>query len=337
MHRFRMSKEQRQTTNERRRFSGVAAAAFCLLLLGIMAALLSFGAVAETETQDTQRQDKRVVAVLFSVGQTKDARAHFRDVPNLDMLDVNGMPMIMHVYQALRGSKYIQKIVVFAAPEVEKCLDLEDDPMTSFVVDRGDAAKNVQFGVDEVSKGDLIMFIPSDLVLVTSKGLDDLIERAMNEKNVDAIFPLVSREACERKYPHKARTYGRFKEGQYTGAHVEFLRPDLFLDHADEVKAQKDNLYNLYYMRKKTLGAVRFLGIKLTLKYIFGTLSVRDIEQHVHDKYQITAKAIFWDDADLTTDLSEPSDIQMISRALQQRAAAHSHIVPVRSSSSDRS
>jgi hypothetical protein len=209
--------------------------------------------------------------------------------------------------------------------------------MTSFVLDQGDAAANVQFGIGEISKGDLIMFIPSDLVLVTTDGLDELIERVLNEKNVDVVFPLVSRQECERKYPEEARTYGHFKEGQYTGAHVEFLRPDLFLDNVNEVKAQKDNLYNLYYMRKSTLGAARFLGVKLTLKYIFGTLSLHDIEQHVREKYDVTAKAIVWDDADLATDLSEPADIQMVCRALQQRAESHSHFPPGRPLSGDRS
>ena len=163
------------------------------------------------------------------------------------------------------------------------------------------------------------MFIPSDLVLVTPAGLDRLIERVLAEESVDVVFPIVSREACERKYPEERRTYAHFKEGQYTGAHVEFLRPDLFLDHVDRVRANKDNLYNVYYMRQNTLGIVRFLGLKLTVKYLFGMLSPRDVEEHVFEKYSVTAKAIYWDDPDLSTDLSEPSDVQMIERALENR------------------
>ncbi len=285
-------------------------------------------APAADDDQGATRQDKRIVAVLFSVGQTDDAHAQFPWVQNLDLLEVGGKPMIKHVYDAVKGSKYINKIVVVAAPEVEEVLDLKDNPIASFVVDQGDAARNVQFGVDEVQRGDLIMFIPSDLVLVTTEDLDQLIEYVRNEKGVDAIFPLVSREECERQYPQEARTYGRFKEGQFTGAHVEFVRPDLFLDHSDQVEAQKDNLYNLYYMRKSTLGAVRFLGVKLTIKYIFGTLSVHDIEEHVYEKYRVNAKAVYWNNADLATDLSEPKDIQMVNRTLQQRAAAQTHVPP---------
>ncbi len=286
---------------------------------------------AASETQE--HKDTRVVAVLVSVGQTENSRKQFRDIPNLDLLEVNGIPMIMHVYNALCRSRYVQKIIVVAAPEVEKEIDLKQGPPTSFVIDRGDAAKNVEFGLDEVSKGDLIMFIPSDLVLATPEGLDNLIERVLEEKDVDIFFPLVSQEACEKKYPEERRTYARFEEGRYTGAHVEFLRPDLFFDHADEVKANKDNLYNVYYMRKNTLGIVRFLGLKLTLKYVFGMLSPRDVEQHVYDKYHVTAKAIYWDDPDLATDLSEPSDIPMVQRALEQRALAHSQVPPTRSQS----
>ena len=263
--------------------------------------------------------DDRVVAVLFSVDQTENSRKQFRDVPNIDLLEVNGEPMIRHVYRALCGSRYVQKIIVVAAPEVEEALSLRDNPNASFIVDKGDAAENAQFGIDEIAKGDLIMFVPSDLVLITPKGLDDLMERVLAEKDVDIFFPLVSRKACEEKYPDERRTYARFKEGQYTGAHIEFLRPGLFLDNADRVKANKDNFYNIYHMRKNTLGIARFLGLKLTVKYIFGTLTPNDVENHVSNKYQVTAKALYWDDPDLSTDLSEPDDIQMIQRVLKQR------------------
>ncbi len=267
---------------------------------------------------------ERVVAVLVSVGRTENTRKMFADVPNLDLLEVNGVPMIMHVYNALRNSRYVQKIIVVAAPEVEEALEIEDDPVTSFVLDRGDAAENVRYGIDEISTDDLIMFVPSDLVLVTSEGLDRLIERVLEEKDVDLFFPIVSREVCERDYPEERRTYATFKEGEYTGAHVEFLRPELFLKNVDQVAANKDNLYNVYHMRKSTLGIVRFLGLRLTLKYLFGALSPRDVEQHILENYRVTAKAVIWDDADLTTDLSEPRDVQMIKRVLEKRSLAQS-------------
>jgi hypothetical protein len=241
------------------------------------------------------------------------------------LLEINGTPMIMHVYNALCESRYIDKVVIVAAPEIEGRLTLRQTPETSFVIDRGDASENVRFGIDEVSKGDLILFIPSDLVLVTAESIDHLIERVLAEKDVDIFFPLVSREACERKYPEERRTYAHFKEGQYTGGHVEFLRPDLFLQHADQVQTNKDSLYDLYAMRKSTLGMMRFLGLKLTVKYILGTLSPNDIEEHIYDKYHVRAKTLYWDDPDLSTDLSEPGDIPMITRALEQRVLAHSH------------
>jgi spore coat polysaccharide biosynthesis protein SpsF (cytidylyltransferase family) len=314
-----------------------AAKTLGLFSLGAVIVALAHQAAFTSTGKLPAPADERIVAILFSVWQTREAKTEFRDVPNLDLLEIQGMPMIMHVYQALRGSRYIDKIVIFAAPEVEKRLNLVNEPNTAFVIDKGDAAENAQIGVGEVAKGDLVMFIPSDLVLVTSEGLDELIERVRVERGVDVIFPLVSREACERTYPEEARTYGRFREGQFTGAHVEFLRPDLFLENTEEVTAQKDQLYNLYYMRKSTFGAARFLGVKLSLKYIFGALSVRDIEEHVLEKYEVTAKAIFWEDPDLATDLSEPADIHMIGRTLQRRAAAHSRISPERSEASDRS
>jgi GTP:adenosylcobinamide-phosphate guanylyltransferase len=269
--------------------------------------------------QPPQYEDTRVVAVLFSVGKTKDARKHFGETSNIDLLPINGMPMIKHVFDALCQSSYVHKIIVVAAPETKKALALNNDPRTSFVVDRGDAAENMDFTIDKISKGDLILFVPSDLVLVTPQGLDNLLERVMAEKDVDLFLPMISRTACERAYPEEKRTYAHFEEGQYTGAHVELVRPDLFLDHVDKLEAEKDDIYNIYSMRKNALGMMRFFGLKLMVKYLFGTLSAQDVEQHVFEKYKVTARALYWDDADLSTDLSEPDDIEMVQRVLRQR------------------
>ncbi|MBI5119341.1 nucleotidyltransferase family protein [Candidatus Poribacteria bacterium] len=311
---------------------GVTAAAMAasIVFVWMLAQASAADAVQSVNSgrQHNENGDTRVVAVLFSVGKTKDARKEFKDVPNLDLLEVNGVPMITRVYNVLRQSKHVQKIVVVAAPETEEKLEIGDCPPTSFLIDKGDAAKNVQFGIGEVSKGDLIMFIPSDLPLVTADGLDRLIERVLEEKRVDLVFPMVSRVSCERKYPEERRTYASFQEGQFTGAHVEFVRPDLFLEHVDKVKASKDNLYNVYHMRRNAIGMVRFLGLRLTLRYIFGSLSTHEVEQHIFDTYHVTAKAIEWNDPDLATDLSEPDDIRMIQRALEQREAAKSRKAP---------
>jgi hypothetical protein len=201
-------------------------------------------------------------------------------------------------------------------------LPLDEDRNTSFIVDKGDAAANVEFSLDKIAKGDLIMFIPSDLVLVTTQGLDNLMRRVMEEKDVDLFFPIVSREVCENAYPQEKRTYAHFKEGQFTGAHVEFLRPDRFFSRVDDIRGGKDNLYDIYYMRKNTLGMARFLGLRLTLRYIFGSLSARDIEEHLFDEYRVTAKALYWNDPDLSTDLSEPDDIIMIQQVLRRREFA---------------
>jgi len=121
----------------------------------VAACALPFARPASADSEPEMRQDKRIVAILFSVGQTRDAKEYFKGVANLDLLEVGGKPMIMHVYEALKQSRYIDKIVIVAAPEVEACLNLKEDPRTSFVVDRGDAAENVQFGAGQVEKGDL--------------------------------------------------------------------------------------------------------------------------------------------------------------------------------------
>lgn len=257
------------------------------------------------EPRRAVEKDTRVVAVIFSVNQIKAMRKAFRDQENLDILPVAGRPMIEHVIAGLKSSRYVDRIIVVADPAVREALALDADPMVTFLEDQGDAAENVKRGIHTIARGDLVILVPSDLLLVSGENLDPLVEHARAYDDIDVFFPLIQQERCKDTIAREQR-FIRFKEGRFTGAHVELVRPALFVDNAEDVEGERGTMYQVYNMRRNTLGIVRFLGLRLTLKFIINDLSPADVATRIYTRYHVRAQAFLTDDARLAADLHAP-------------------------------
>lgn len=260
-------------------------------------------------------KDTRVVAVIFSVNQMEAMRKAFPDVENVDLMPVAGRPMIEHVIAGVKTSRYIDRVIVVADAAVRDALAFDDDPALTFIEDRGDAAENVKNGIHAIARGDLVLLLPSDLPLVSAASLDPLIEHAREYDDIDVFFPLIQRERFDDSVLDTQR-FVRFKEGRFTGAHVELVRPALFVDNPADVEGEQDRMYDVYHMRRDTIGIVRFLGLKLTVKYIIRDLSPTDIATRLYAKYHVRAQAFVAGDPRLAVDVNSPDAVVRCESAI---------------------
>lgn len=264
-------------------------------------------------------KDTRIVAVVFSVNEMESIREEFPDVPNVDLMPIAGTPMIRRVIDGLRSSRYVDKVIVVGAPELPQALGLTDDPNVTFIEDRGDAAENVRYGIHTISRGDLVLLAPSDLPMLSGKTLDQLIEHARQYNEIDVFFPLIQRERCADTVAEEQR-FIHFKEGEFTGAHVEIVRPALFVDNPDDVANEKGTMYDVYHMRRDALGVARFLGLRLVVKFILRDLSPTDVVTRVYAKYHVRAQAFVATDPRLAADVHSPEVITRIEARLRETA-----------------
>lgn len=268
--------------------------------------------------REAVEKDTRVVAVIFSVNEVDAMREAFPEVENLDLISLAGRPIIQHVIDGLQTSAYIDRIIVVADPAVHAVLGAAQDPMLTFLVDHGDATENVKHGIGEIARGDLVLLLQSDLLLIDRGSLDPLVEHAREYQDIDVFFPLLQRERCTDEITREHR-FIRFKEGHFTGAHVELVRPALFVDNAQDVEGERGAMYEVYGMRKNTLGIVRFLGLQLTLKFLFNDLSPTDVATRIYKKYHVRAQAFVTDHPELATDFNSPEQMALIEAHLRTR------------------
>ena len=271
-------------------------------------------------------KDMRVVAVVFSVNQAKASRKAFPDVQNVDLMLLGGKPMITYVIDGLKASHYVDRIVVVAERGLDATLGYANDPRVRFIEDRGDAAENVRHGIGEIDRGDLVLLAPSDLPLLTAESINALVEHARRYENYDVFFPLIQRERC-RGTVAAGQRFIRFKEGMFTGAHVELVRPALFVDNAADVQGEKDTMYDVYHMRRDTLGIVRFLGLRLVAKFLVRNLSPADVATRLYLKYHVRAQAFVIDDPRLSADVHSRKVIPRIEAVLRESRRSASPLV----------
>ncbi len=281
---------------------------------------LNFGNDPPSPRQAVDDKDARVVAVIFSVNKVKAMRRAFPDTENIDLLPIAGRPMVAHVIANLKASPNIEHIILVADPVVEYALAIEDDPMVTFLEDQGDATENVKHGIHTIARGDLVILMPSDLPLIPAATIDNLVNHARQYEDIDVFFPLIQRERCTDEVSRRQR-FIDFKEGLFTGAHVELVRPALFVDNSEEVEGERNTMYQVYNMRRDALGIVRFLGFRLTMRFIFNNLSPSDVATRVYTKFHVKAQAFLSDDPRLATDVHSPKFLPYFEAALSDSAA----------------
>jgi len=262
-------------------------------------------------------KDARIVAVVFSVAQHKPMRKAFPDVEQIDLMPVAGRPMIERVIEGLKTSHYVDRIIVVGDEHLQQHLPFGDDPMITFLVDYGDAAENVKHGISQIARDDLVLLLPSDLVLINGDAIDPLVDHARKNPDIDVFFPLVQRAHTEGT-PAEGQLFIPFKEGPLTAGHVELVRPALFVDNADDVKNEKKTFYDVYSIRTDALGIVRFLGLVLSVKFVVHQLSPGDIVRQIYVKYHVRAQGLISDDTRLVTDVYSTDVLPAIEALIVQ-------------------
>jgi len=68
--------------------------------------------------------------------------------------------------------------------------------------------------------------------------------------------------------------------------------------------------------RKKPWKLAQVLGLKFILKFLLGTLTIKELEERVGDLFNIKARAIISSYPEIATDVDKDSDLELAARAL---------------------
>jgi GTP:adenosylcobinamide-phosphate guanylyltransferase len=227
---------------------------------------------------------------------------------NKALLLINHTPMIEYVVDALNQAKKIDNIVV-VGPKSD--LDLYINKKVNKIIESTDSIiENIEIGIDYLNNNHKIIVLTSDIPLITGEIIDHFIMKCQ-EYEASLYYPFISKDIILKKYPEAIRSYAVLKEGIFCGGNMVIFSRLLFSQN-------KPLLLEMYQKRKSTYKYASILGLRFIIKYLFKSLTIKEIEDRAAEIVGYPVKGIMVDDPEMMIDLDKLSDYELISQILNE-------------------
>lgn len=224
------------------------------------------------------------------------------------LIPIGNKYMVEYVAEALKGSKYIDEIVI-AGPLQDLKLIFGEECGYRLIQSGESPVKSFLNALRSLSPyHGKILVVTADVPLVTPQAIDDFIETC-SKKDGDLFYPIVSKESNEQKYPGVQRTYITLKEGVFTGGNLFFLNSDI----VDRCVPIAEDLVRL---RKKPIMLASYIGLTTLFRYILGILSLRDAEKKVSEILGVKGSGIISKFPEVGIDVDKESDLVLVRKNL---------------------
>jgi molybdopterin-guanine dinucleotide biosynthesis protein A len=218
---------------------------------------------------------KKINVLLLAGGKSKISLRKFTGKENKALIEIgpHREPMILHIIEALKKSKYTDKIIVAGPESVQK---LTKDLVCLAIFDGQTILHTLKSGILLLRKDPLILIATCDAPLITGKHIDYFIKECYENPGFDIYYPIIDKEVYQQSYPSSdlRRVYATLVEGTYTGGNILLINPRIIIDYADIIN-------DFIYFRKHPLKIARILGARITAKYLRKYLSIQDLEKKV--------------------------------------------------------
>ncbi len=251
--------------------------------------------------RQTVTYDAVVLAGRYNTGRLKDVS----DARLEAMIDVAGQPMVGRVLRSLRASRVVGQIAL-VGPEEELRPVL--GPGTTVVAAGTDVLDNARRGMGALASP-AVLICTSDLPLLTGDAVRDFVDRCHAAGAADLYVPILAAEDAEARFPGMKRTYGRIREGRYTGGNIFLVRtglPDAVWARAAEFVAN----------RKSVIKLAGLLGPVYILKLLVFRPTVAELERRVETLLGISCRAVRTPYVEIGVDCDKPSDLALVRKVL---------------------
>lgn len=224
---------------------------------------------------------------------------------NKALIKIHDKEMVLYIVDALKKLDFIDYIAMVGPRE--QLISLKNQ--VDLIIDGSDSMiQNILKGADVFPEEEKILVLTSDIPMITPEALEDFVHQA-KEQDADFYYPVVHKEQNDKKYPGVKRTYVKIKDGTFTGGNIFIVRAGL-------VKAAMDQAESFLAYRKKPWKMAKILGISFIIKYLFGILTIAELEKRVSEIFGIKGRAIISPYPEVGTDVDKLSDLQLATRVL---------------------
>jgi molybdopterin-guanine dinucleotide biosynthesis protein A len=218
---------------------------------------------------------KKINVLLLAGGKNKISLRKFTGKENKALIEIgpHRKSMIFYIIEALKKSKYTDKIIVAGPEEVQK---LVKDTVYLTISDGQTIPDTLKLGILPLKKDPLILISTCDAPLITEKHIDSFIKECYGWPDFDIYYPIIDKEIYQQSYPSSdlRRIYANLVEGNFTGGNILLINPRIITDFAETIN-------DFIYFRKHPLKMARLLGARITTKYLRKYLSIQDLEKKI--------------------------------------------------------
>ncbi len=233
-------------------------------------------------------------AVVLAGGSPADPLAARFGVASKTLVPVHGRPMVEYTLESLRGAG-IERIVYVGPPT-------ELSPAPDVVVpDKGSLIANLEAGLAEAGS-DRVVVASGDNPFITTEAIVWLLE---NAPDAALVYPIIPKEAVEKRWPGMRRTYAKLRDGVFTGGNVIILDRRLFERALPMAR-------KIIELRKKPLALARLIGFGVLLKLILGRLTIAEVEARAEKLFGVPMKALITPYPEVGVDADSEEDFKWL-------------------------
>jgi GTP:adenosylcobinamide-phosphate guanylyltransferase len=243
-------------------------------------------------------------AVILGGGQIKG----IKNSGAKSLLLVGGKPMLHYVVNALKKSKIIKRIIVILPSPVENQFELGQ--IDEIVIKNDTLSQNMLAGIKRLGFDNLVLVVSADIPLLTPQAIVDFVKRC-ETKEAKIFYPIIPRELAERCYPQMKRTYVKLQEGSFTGGNMVLVDPCVVRDNITLIE-------RAFAARKNPVVLARALGFKFLVKFLFGRLSISEVEARVSEMLGAPCAGVVTPYCEIGMDVDKDSDLQLVGEVIAQ-------------------
>lgn len=233
-----------------------------------------------------------VTAVVLAGGDAGDVLAASGGVAAKALLPVSGRPLASFVLEALEDSGRVAE-TVYVGPT--------DQELSSYRVVELPGGKRFE---DSLALGlgaalgrgaTEILVITADLPWLTGDAVARFVDRSRTLE-ADVVYPVVSEEHMQARFPEQRRTYVRLKEGRFTGGNMALLS-------VAAVTALLPLISRAFRARKNPLALAKLVGLDVVGGLASGTASIASLASRVARLLGVDARVLRVEDAAVAADV----------------------------------
>jgi molybdopterin-guanine dinucleotide biosynthesis protein A len=226
------------------------------------------------------------------------------------MVEIAERPMVSYVFDVLKKSRFINKIVV-AGPS-DQMNQLFGDIDQVYLAPGGETPIDSLLNALEVlnPQGN-VLIATCDIPLLTTDSVADFLKKC-SKKQADFYYPIIPKEDNDRLYPGVKRTYIRFKEGTFTGGNLFLINPRIVKKAAPKARAFVEN-------RKSPFALARLVGWRFLVRFLFRSVTLKETEEKVSRIFGIKGAVVISPFPEVGIDVDKPSDLALVREKIAQR------------------